>query len=795
MKKFNTIFLFVLSILLLTASFVYADSEYIEGEVIVVLRDNATVSPTNKLQKQSERIADATNIYVKNIAGDAGASPAKTYQALSRSGHGIVALLKSESKTTDELIADLRDNPDVISVSPNRNIYAMSTIPDDEKFDSLWGLEMINAPVAWDITNGDGDSYVAVLDSGISADHPDLAGNVDTDYSRNFTNENAENNTSDGLGHGTHVSGIIGAVGNNGTGVSGVNWNTKIIMLKVLKENGTGQLDWTIDAIDYLLTLLESGLRIPAINISYGGYDSTTPDKYVESPEWLTFKKLDDTNKTVIVVAAGNDGFEVGVPALYKATGSGNKTFVNVGDVGYPESMTGINNMIVVGSLGPTKEASNFSNWSSKYVHVAAPGGDSKINGYDTILSTFLSNSYKSLEGTSMATPFVTGSIALLASSESHKNLNASQLKEHLLNTSNGAINPNSAALTIDPPKTGQPIKPQAASDTKISKYGLIDIGKAVKTSYDDSFVQVTGIKLIAPQITLPVGKSMFIATEIEPSNASDKTLEWSSSNDSVATVDSSGYINTLSTGFAIISVSSISSGAKETIRIEVTSKEVENNNMPSKEISGGGCDAGTRFGIIVFLVLMAMIPRQRLKTLKLRISSKMSLIVLVFLITLASIALFFWLSNMSVAEARYLLPESYPGYDTSLPPLKNFEEGVGNIKWNTPSSVLDEDCVPIENPHEYLGLSIFEKRSGALTFGGTTLEFIQYFFIDNRFSGVLFKAQNEENAEILNKYVHALFGSPYRLLDSSEGIVEWWEGGLMYATFINGELNICRRN
>jgi subtilisin family serine protease len=102
-------------------------------------------------------------------------------------------------------------------------------------------------------------------------------------------------------------------------------------------------------------------------------------------------------------MAAGNDGFEVGVPALYKATG-GDKT-INVGDFGYPESMIGINNMIVVGSLGPAKQASYFSNWSSKYVHVAAPGGDSKISG-DTIYSTFKNLGYGYMEGTSMAAPF-----------------------------------------------------------------------------------------------------------------------------------------------------------------------------------------------------------------------------------------------------------------------------------------------------------------------------------------------------------------------------------------------------
>jgi uncharacterized protein YjdB len=376
-------------------------------------------------------------------------------------------------------------------------------------------------------------------------------------------------------------------------------------MLKVLDQSGSGYLTWLVEAIDYLTDLLDDeqgyGLRIPATNISFGWYDSTTPEKYVGSAEWLIFKKLNDTNKTVIVAAAGNDGFEVGVPALYSVKVN-DKTQINVGDVGYPESMSGINNMIVVGSVGPTKETSYFSNWSSKYVHVAAPGGDSQING-NTIMSTLKNDDYGYMEGTSMAAPFVTGSIALLASSKSHKNLNASQLKQHLLNTSNGAVNPNSAAVTIEPPTTRLPIHPQEVSDTKISRYGLIDIGKAVKTSYyGDSFVPVTGIRLIATATSLSVGKSMFIAAEIEPSNASDKALEWSSSDTSVATVDNSGCVNGLSAGSAIITARSVSSGVEGSLRIDVTSRDVEENN------SGGGCDTGifAALGMVGLLTIAA---------------------------------------------------------------------------------------------------------------------------------------------------------------------------------------------
>jgi subtilisin family serine protease len=582
MKKFKTLSLVLLSILLLIAPYAYADSEYIEGEVLVVLRDNAVAPQADTFQKQSERTVGATDTLVRNAAEKAGAAPVKTYQALSRTGNGIVALLKSDSKTTDELISDLLENPDVVSVSPNRKIYAMATTPNDTEFDSLWGLNMINAPDAWDITSGDANIYVAVLDSGIDEKHLDLADNFDSKYSLDFTGEgNDVNDVNDGNGHGTHVSGITGAVGNNSIGVSGVNWRAKIIMLKVLDKNGYGKLSWTVCAIDYLMKLLlDYGLLIPAVNMSYGGYESVTPDKYVGSAEWIAFKKLDDTGKTVIVTAAGNDGFEVGVKAPYKVVGSDGKTQINEGDVVYPASMIGLNNMIVVGSLGPTKKASYFSNWSSKYVHVAAPGGDSKVS-VPTILST-VPGGYGCMEGTSMAAPFVTGSIALLASSKSHENLNASQLKAHLLSTSSTDINPQSTVTTITHKK---------ASDKKISKYGLIDIGEAVNTQYDSS-VSVTGITLIAPQTSLTAGKSMYIAAEIEPQNASDKTLTWSSSDDSVAAVNSSGYVSALSEGSATITATSTPpSHIKGVKQINVTLKDESGSNGGG---GGGGCDMGT---------------------------------------------------------------------------------------------------------------------------------------------------------------------------------------------------------
>jgi DNA-binding phage protein len=118
-----------LSIFLSITPYAYAGSEYVEGEVFVVFRDNAIVSSADKAQGQSEKTAVATDTLVRNVARNAGAAPVKTYRALSRSGNGIVALLKSDSKTTDELISALLYNSDVISVSPNRKSDLKISIP------------------------------------------------------------------------------------------------------------------------------------------------------------------------------------------------------------------------------------------------------------------------------------------------------------------------------------------------------------------------------------------------------------------------------------------------------------------------------------------------------------------------------------------------------------------------------------------------------------------------------------------------------------------------------------------
>ena len=124
----------------------------------------------------------------------------------------------------------------------------------------------INAPEAWDIATGSSDVYVAIIDAGIDDTNPDLTDNVATEYGTNTLNAGAS--ARDDYGHGTHVAGIIGAKGNNGIGIAGINWNVKMISIKALNSSGDGSFQSVISAINYVVGLLNRGVNVRAVNMS-----------------------------------------------------------------------------------------------------------------------------------------------------------------------------------------------------------------------------------------------------------------------------------------------------------------------------------------------------------------------------------------------------------------------------------------------------------------------------------------------------------------------------------------------
>jgi thermitase len=261
------------------------------------------------------------------------------------------------------VITALQQHPLVEYAEPNYIVRAVLD-PNDPYFSSQWGLTKIGAPQAWDVTTGSSDLIIAIIDSGIDLDHPDLSGKIILGY--DYANGDWE--PDDDYGHGTHVAGIAAAWANNGLGVAGVSWSTQLMALKVLDERGLGSYANLADAVTYAA---DHGAEI--ISLSLGGdYDSPTLHDAVIYAH---------NAGCVIVAAAGNDGAsEVLYPAKYAET-------------------------LAIAATDSNDQRPWFSNYGPE-VDVAAPGV--------SIYSTYFNSGYTYKSGTSMATPHVAGLAALI---------------------------------------------------------------------------------------------------------------------------------------------------------------------------------------------------------------------------------------------------------------------------------------------------------------------------------------------------------------------------------------------
>ena len=389
----------------LTLAISSSADEYTDGDVIVVLKPSA----------KAEISASSLSIEASEFAEVSGASVREFYPALSEKGGSAFMMLHSDSMDAEELSALLMKNPNVVAVSPNYKVHA-AIVPNDTSYGSCWGMDYIEAPNAWDISTGDEEVYVAVIDSGIDYTNPDLSANVARDFGYNAFSGSVTGGMDD-YGHGTHVAGTIGAVGNNSLGVAGVNWDVKMIPVKALDSSGNGTFDSVISAMNYVTELVDQGVNVRAVNLSLETYLNREPnhDSLVTLPLWRAFKILDDTNKAVIVVAAGNNKETVGEPSSYR-----HDSVPGAGYYVYPASFAGLDNMISVSALAqvPYVGTTYTALFSNKGADIGAPGVD--------ILSTWLQSSssnvrsdgvsLKSSQGTSMAAPHVAGAAALIAS-------------------------------------------------------------------------------------------------------------------------------------------------------------------------------------------------------------------------------------------------------------------------------------------------------------------------------------------------------------------------------------------
>lgn len=375
------------------------EAQSVPGEFVVVLKPGFQVNNISGLQAQM----NAENITAITASGD------------------TFLVKRNVLEKADFAMSDISADSRVEYVEPNY-IYTMNALPDDPSFVELWGLSNdgknnglagfdINVIKAWDITTGSRDVIVGVIDTGVDYTHPDLKDNmwineaeangeagvdddkngfVDDIYGYDFANNDGD--PLDDHNHGTHVAGTIGAKGNDGVGIVGVNWNVRIMALKFLTGSGSGTLDGAIKAIDYA-TLMGATFTS---NSWGGGAFSKTLYYAIERAK---------RRGLLFVAAAGNNGKDMDV------------------DVGYPAGYD-LENIISVAAVDRSANLASFSNYGLNSVDLGAPGVE--------IYSSIKNGEYKAFKGTSMACPHVAGVAALVYANE--PNLSWQEVKERILN-------------------------------------------------------------------------------------------------------------------------------------------------------------------------------------------------------------------------------------------------------------------------------------------------------------------------------------------------------------------------
>lgn len=291
-------------------------------------------------------------------------------------------------------------------------VVAAAQTPDDRKYELQWYLEQIAAPDAWEVTTGSRDVVVAVLDTGVDLDHPDLSGNiwvnddeesgngvdddgngyVDDVYGWDFVQDdnNPTANTSGSdtaVSHGTLIAGIIGARGNNMIGVAGVAWNVRIMSVRMLNASGSGDAATAADAVDYAV---DNGADV--INLSFAG-DNT--DRALRDAIRRAY-----TSGVVVVAAMGNETRDTDDVAVYPAC-------LRDGDSDW---------VIGVASSDTEDTPSEFSNYGANCTDLTAPGEDIYGLQFDDRDAGFADAYGGMWSGTSMASPIVAGAAALLRS-------------------------------------------------------------------------------------------------------------------------------------------------------------------------------------------------------------------------------------------------------------------------------------------------------------------------------------------------------------------------------------------
>ncbi|MFN7946861.1 MAG: S8 family serine peptidase [Blastocatellia bacterium] len=466
--------------------------KYVSGEILIQFRAGAS---------------DADKQAARNLAG---ASRKRLIRADAGAGELESARIPG-NVTVENAISFLQRHPAVRFAEPNW-IYTHQETSNDPYYTngSLWGMYGdttspanqygSQAAEAWAAGHTGSDTvYVGVIDEGIDLNHPDLAANIWTnpfdppdgvdndgngfvDDIHGWDFNSNDNSIYDGTvdDHGTHVSGTIGAVGGNGVGVAGVNWQVTIISAKFLGSSG-GTTENAIRAVDYITDLkTRHGLNIVATNNSWGGggYSQGLQDAIIRMAKADILFCAAAGNGNLIGVGQNNDT-RANYPSNYNTT-QGTST----------ETAASYDGVIAVASITSSGARSSFSNYGKTTVDLGAPGSG--------IYSTTPGNTYSSFSGTSMATPHVTGATALYKSV--NPGATASDIKNAILNS---AINTPTSSLnniTVTngrlnigyllggpPPPPDPPAAPSALSATAASS-SQINLAWTDNANNEDGF-------------------------------------------------------------------------------------------------------------------------------------------------------------------------------------------------------------------------------------------------------------------------------------------------------------------
>lgn len=449
-----------------------------KGAVIITLRE----------APQSGRSTLALNGYTLNSRGLKSVSPlaSKTFLVKADTFGTRTILGKVDASAAPEiaplsdeldLCKDLKErNPNIASCSPNYVIRIEPTTPtnsslaqsatqsnseapvstlatpNDPRFAEQYAHQRIESQRAWDIARFSEEVVVGVVDTGVDYNHPDLKDNmwknpgevpgnnidddgngyVDDVYGINGVDRSG--NVMDTNSHGTHCAGIIGARGDNGIGVSGVNWRAKIMALNFMPQ-GWGFITWAIEAIDYATLMKTRGVNVRVLSNSWGSSGSSpTLDEAIQRAK---------NAGIIFVAAAGNSATNNDILGSYPANSP---------------------NAVSVASTDQGDGFSFFSCFGANTVHLGAPGS--------SILSTVPGGGYESYSGTSMATPYVSGALALLLAHRPELTYN--QAIERLFATGRPILDHQGATITgrlLNVYNLLADIRPPAIVDNVVCEY------------------------------------------------------------------------------------------------------------------------------------------------------------------------------------------------------------------------------------------------------------------------------------------------------------------------------------